>query len=154
MKTKTIQFEKKEGLNPDVWERIKGEIEFLPDGMYECVIRKPVRSLPQNSSLHKYCELRAEQLEGAGIKKIDLLTKMKAEMPWSMEGVKEDIWKVFQSFKGFGNKTSKLKTNEVTQVFDLCTQFFGDIMGLPFIDFPNKEELQKEKTYGKRQIKT
>lgn len=147
---KTISFDTRDQKIEEIISEVSGQLMFLPEGMYEVVIRKPARTLPQNASLHKYCELRATQLDDAGIKKVDLLTKMKAEMPWSMEGVKEDIWKTFQVFKGFGSKTSKLKTNEVTQVFDLCTQFFGEIMQLPFIDFPNEEERRREQRYGKR----
>lgn len=113
----------------------------LKVGQYTLEIKKPLRTNPQNNALHKYYELVAEALCDAGINKMDVLILMKTSMPWSPESVKEDIWKNFQKYKGFGDKTSKLKTDQVNKVYDLCNLFLSERVGIDHIPFPSKESL-------------
>jgi len=132
----TIKGRKKEGL-----EKALEYLDFIGDGLWEIEIRKPQRTDKQNNSIHKYCELVANELNEAGITKQDAIPLIKVSGIWSMQSVKEDIWKAFQWYLGLGDKTSKLKTNEVTQVYELTNQFLGEKLKT-HIPFPDKFDNQ------------
>lgn len=108
-----------------------------PLGEYEITIKKPSRSNPQNKAMHKYFAILSDELNKAGFTKNAVLTLLKSELPWDEEGVKRDLWGVFQEHLGLGKKTSKLKTNEVTKVYDLCNLFTSTKLNMDHIPFPN-----------------
>ena len=104
-----------------IYEKLK-EVKYkllveLSEGEYEIIIQKPVRSNPQNNAIHLYCSNLAKKLNDSGQSRNEVLNMLKTDLPWSLEGVKELLWKTMQKFKGYGTKTSKLKTNEVTEVY-------------------------------------
>lgn len=131
-------FSTENGLNWRRWCQIATAIKKLPKGKWEIVIQRQTRTLPQNNSLHKYCADRAEQMNDAGVSKVFALSLLRKELPWSGDTVKEEIWRVFQTHLGFPESTTKLKTDQVTKIYELCTLFFGEKLNLPLIPFPDQ----------------
>ncbi len=114
----------------------------LEEGEYELEIRSPKRTNSQNKAIHLYCEMVATALNDSGIDKKVVLSLLKESIPWSKETVKEDLWKNFQKYMGLGVKTSKLKTNEVSQIYDLVNRFLSEKLKLDYIPFPNEADRQ------------
>jgi len=112
----------------------------LPDGNYEIIVQKQVRTCTQNRAMHKYFELVAEALNAGGYTKIAVLAFLKKTMPWSKESVKDDIWRNIMIAVGLGDKTSKLKSNEITKVYEYANQFITERLKMESIPFPKKEE--------------
>jgi hypothetical protein len=61
-------------------------------------------------------------------------------IPWSEEKVKSDIWKVVQLAAIGKESTTKLETNEVSEVYDVINRHISSTFGL-FIPFPSKSNL-------------
>jgi len=93
------------------------------------------RTLPQNNSIHLYCEHLAAHLNASGFDMKRVLAH-KMDIPWSKQTAKEFIWNEAQ--KGQFNKVSstKLERDEVTQVYDVLNRFFSDKFGL-HVPFPS-----------------
>ena len=112
----------------------------LPDGNYEIIVQKQVRTCTQNRAMHKYFELVADALNAGGYTKIGVLAFLKKTMPWSKESVKDDIWRNIMIAVGFGDKTRNLKSNEITKVYEYTNQFLTERLEMESIPFPRKEE--------------
>ena len=91
--------------------------------------------------MHLYFTQVAEELEAAGFDKLAVLQLMKENMPWSPDSVKEDIWKNFMRFKGFGEKTSKMNSDQVTVIYELTNLFLTTRLGMESILFPSMDSL-------------
>lgn len=77
------------------------------------------RTSLQNRSIHKYCGLLAEAFNDAGLDMVKVLEQKDAEVSWSMDAVKDVIWRPIQ-LALFPDKpsTTQLETHEVTKVYE------------------------------------
>ena len=96
-----------------------------------------VRTLTQNSSIHKYCSMLAQALNEAGHYYEDTLFGLDVSLPWSMNRVKEKIWHVVQQVqyphavnKDGEPSTSKLNTVEVGEVYKIISQNIAAVRGV------------------------
>lgn len=90
------------------------------------------RSNAQNASLHLYFTQLAEQLNNAGY---TFTNALGMEIPFTMELIKESIWKPTQ-FEMFGTKTTtKLTTEMINQLIDVFSLHFGQRN--IYVEFPN-----------------
>lgn len=87
-----------------------------------------VRTLTQNSSIHKYCSMLAVALNEAGHYRRKKLFGNHVELPWTMNSIKEDVWHVvqFAMFPHAINEkgepaSSKLNTVEVGEVYKVIS---------------------------------
>ena len=95
-----------------------------------------VRTLTQNSSIHKYCAMLSEAFNEAGLDMQTVLAEG-TSIPWSEAKVKEDIWRTVQ-IAALGKKsTTELNTNEVSQVYDIVNRHISQTFGV-FVPFPNR----------------
>jgi len=89
---------------------ITNEVEELPDGMWECVIRKPKRTPKQNNTIHALFADLAVELEGLGIE-----YKMGNFIAsWTEDSAKEFFKQIYLN----GKKTSQVKSDIMAKATD------------------------------------
>jgi len=73
------------------------------------------RTTKQNKSLHKYCELKAQQLNDAGL---DMRVTLKPEisLEWTPESFKKYMLKAFTRLMYDKKSTTELTTKEINKV--------------------------------------
>lgn len=98
---------------------------------------KLIRTIKQNSSIHKYCDLLAKHFERGGL---DMQTVLERAVPvvWTMEAVKEVIWRRIQVAL-FPDKTSttQLDTKDVTKVYEQIARHMSTEFNINQ-SFPNR----------------
>lgn len=95
------------------------------------------RTKKQNNAIHLYCQLLADEFEEHGL---DMKQVIHADIPPTMELVKENIWRKVQE-KMFGKKsTTQLTTDEVSRVYEVINKAIGQEWGI-HIPFPSIENL-------------
>ena len=93
-------------------------IGSIPDGIYELKKFSQSRSLSQNSALHKFCQLLAEELEEKHIDK-RVFFKEPFFLSWSTMGVKDDIWRPTQQSLFSKESTTELsRSGEIDLIWD------------------------------------
>lgn len=77
------------------------------------------RTTLQNRSIHKYCGLLAEHFNGAGLDMVAVLKEKKTEVSWTMDSVKDVIWRSIQlALYPDKPSTTQLETHEVSKVYE------------------------------------
>ena len=106
------------------------------------------RTLQQNSALHKYFELLADELNTAGL---DMRRTLKpgVDIPWSQNTVKDFLWRPIQRAQLQKESTTELTTKDIDTVYDTLTRYLGEKHGLTVV-FPSIEEIMiEQKIEGK-----
>lgn len=101
-------------------------------------IEKRQRTLTQNAAIHKYFSMLCEELNSEGLSVRATLIEG-FELPWTDELVKEMLWKPVQKAIFKTISTTKLKTNEVSTVYDHINRKMIEMD--VFVPFPQKEDL-------------
>jgi len=98
------------------------------------------RTLQQNKALHKYLTELANELNAAGVDQKMFVDHLKGwEVPITKEFLHQ-IWKMKQDKMGMGDSTTKMTTDQVSQVYDTINNFVGTEFGV-HTAFPSMEEL-------------
>lgn len=95
-----------------------------------------VRTLTQNSSIHKYCSMLAETLNDAGLDMETVLAKG-TKIPWMEHTTKELIWRRVQIPLTGKESTTELETHEVSEVYNVVNRHLSETFGV-FVPFPNR----------------
>ena len=98
-----------------------------------------LRTSQQNKSIHKYCDQLAKAYNDAGLD-MKTVIDQQAEIPWSMERVKENQWRQIQTALGMPSSTTKLVSGEVTQVYEVLNRHTSSSFGIS-ISFPSLDSL-------------
>ena len=101
-------------------------------------IEKRQRTGKQNNSLYKYFELLADELNRKGLDMRKLL-KPEIEIPWNKNTVKKYIWSKIQKVMFQTESTTELKTDEVSQLFDVINRSMIDKHDV-IVMIPHKED--------------
>lgn len=104
----------------------------------------PQRTELQNRSLHLLFQLIADALNTAGLEKAVVLKGV--ECPWTKDSIKEDLWRPIQKAMLQKDSTTKLKTNEIDQVFDVLNRHLAKF-GI-HEDWPSIEEIMNKLRTG------
>jgi hypothetical protein len=107
----------------------------LPCGMWEMVIRKPTRTLKQNSCIHALFPDLATELDGLGVPN----KKGKLDIPWDEREAKE----FFIHAYNHGKRTSKSTTKEIADATRRCLDSINKGGGQLSIKDKGLEELLK-----------
>ena len=120
-------------------EFYKKERKIVELGMYQ-----HTRSTLQNSSLHLYCELIAKALNEAGYSKKEksILHDEMIEVPFTMDMIKDGVWREIQKTLFDVESTTKLTSRMINQIIDVITDWLST-KGIK-VDFPNRKQLLKE----------
>lgn len=100
------------------------------------------RTLDQNSALHKYFELLANELNAGGFYHKYFLGDKIIELDWTPELIKENIWRPIQVALLKKKSTTELKkVAEIDIVYEHLNRFFSNkpfFLHVPFPHDPNK----------------
>jgi hypothetical protein len=99
---------------------------------------KRKRTLSQNSAIHKYCEMLADELNAAGLD-MKIILAHHAEIPWTMASVKERLWKPVLKAMTDKNSTTEQNRNEVNDTYNALARHLSATRGV-YVPFPAKGE--------------
>lgn len=112
--------------------------------VYEVVKKRTdIRTVKQNAAMHKFFSLTAEQLNDKGL---DMKTVIKADVPWSMEAVKNYMWRPIQKAILDKESTTKLKKDEIDLIYNTMNRLLGEKFGI-HVPFPSIEQMIFEQNY-------
>ena len=96
------------------------------------------RSIPQNSALHKLCQMVADELNAQGKtqKLVIEMLKDQPEIPWTGPAVKENLWRVFQYAQIGELSTTQMSTMDPTPVHQVMMQWLSENFGI-YVDWPS-----------------
>jgi hypothetical protein len=109
---------------------------------------KPVRTIPQNSAIHKYYDMLADSLNNAGY---DVRAAMRhdAEIPWTRNLVKELIWRKVQLAMFDIESTTKLDTTQVSEIYEVINRHTAQTFAVS-VAFPSKDKQLPNKNWKKK----
>ena len=76
------------------------------------------RTALQNKAIHKYCSMLADDFNDAGLDMVAVLKEKEAEVSWTMDSVKDVIWRPIQLAMFKKESTTQLETSEVGRVYE------------------------------------
>lgn len=97
------------------------------------------RTLTQNAALHKYCKLLADDLNEAGLDMKQVI-KPGIDIPWTMESVKENLWKPVQIAVTGKESTTKPLTNEYNEIYEVLSRHLSMKLGID-VAWPTRESI-------------
>jgi hypothetical protein len=99
---------------------------------------KSKRTSLQNRAIHKFCGLLADKFNAAGLDMVTVLKEKETEVSWTMESVKDVIWRSIQ-LALFPDKpsTTQLETHEVTKVYEQIARHMSNRFNINQ-SFPNR----------------
>ena len=95
------------------------------------------RTLTQNRALHKFCQMLADKLNEAGLDQKKVL-KPEVEIPWTMEAVKEGLWKPVQEAVTGLKSTTKPETSQYSDIYEVLNRHLTTKLGV-HVPWPTKE---------------
>lgn len=135
-----ITFEKRGNmLIPYDKEEIE-KLNKLKDGIYQVKLSNlDLRTLAQNRAFHLYFNMVAVQLNNSGlyINKLIKENKYKADIDWSGDLVKNQLWRPIMEAILDKKSTTQLEKSEVDRVYNTLNRYLSN-MGIT-VAFPNAE---------------
>lgn len=134
-----INFIKKDGRLIPYSEKDRELIDKFKDGSVYVVDVKntSIRTLQQNKSIHLWCSQIATALNANNMYIKDTI---KTEVSWSMDTVKEILFKPIVKALYNKDSTTKLDKNEFEKIIDTLTLIFAN-RGVTLPAFPNRDKL-------------
>ncbi len=128
------------------WET-KEPVEFLlkhEGKTFWCEIGREtgVRTLPQNSALHVGLQLIADALNDSGLD-IRKVLKPEVDIPWTVESVKEYLYRPIQKIMTGKSSSTELDKAEPSEVFDVLTRHLAEKHHIEAIPFPSEANRNK-----------
>jgi len=100
------------------------------------------RTSTQNACLHLYCQQIADELGSRGIT-FEKFFKAGFEVPWTMEIVKENVWRKVQIAITGEESTTKPLTTDYEKIYDAINLKLSEWD--MYIPWPSKESLKGSK---------
>lgn len=101
-----------------------------------------VRTGTQNQALHLWFEMLAQELNESGYT-VQLVLKEKIDLDWSLESVKELLWRPAQKALVKKKSTTELdKTSNITTVWEHLNRHLGEKFAI-HVPFPDKSQIPK-----------
>lgn len=136
-----ITFEKRGNmLIPYDKEEIE-KLNKLKDGIYQVKLSNlDLRTLTQNRAFHLYFTMVAVQLNNSGLYINTLIKedKYKADIDWSGDLVKNQLWRPIMEAILDKKSTTQLEKAEVDRVYNTLNRYLSG-MGVS-VPFPNREK--------------
>ena len=99
---------------------------------------KSKRTLTQNAALHKYCELLAIALNDAG-QDMRKTLKQEVDIPWTMENVKNHLWRPVYSAMTQHESTTDADTSQYSEVYNVLSRHLSEKFGGLHVPWPSKQ---------------
>lgn len=93
----------------------------------------------QRAALHLGFDFLAKALNDAGLDKQAVFKVKKISVPWTKNGVKEDLYKPILEAVSKKCSTEDMDTIEPGEVWDILMEKLGASLGLEYIPFPSSE---------------
>jgi len=100
------------------------------------------RTILQNKSLHKYCELLAEALNDAGYEMKAVLAVKQVDIPWNKDRVKGVLWKPLQEAITGKESTTELNTVDPSEIYAILDRHISQNFGV-HVPWPCEESLYR-----------
>ena len=97
------------------------------------------RSPTMNRCLHLYCQLLADALNDGGLDFRETL-KEGVDVPWSMEMVKDHLWRHIQVVVTKKESTVKPTNAEYKEIYEILNRHISSKFGI-YVPWPNKSEM-------------
>lgn len=97
---------------------------------------KRKRTSTQNRCIHKYCKMLADELNTAGFD-MRVVLSHHAEITWSMDSVKEKLWKPVQKALINKDSTTDQNTAEVSAVYEQLSRHLSQSIGV-YVPWPSR----------------
>lgn len=96
------------------------------------------RTTRQNSAIHLYFQLLADELNAAGLDQRKVL-KPSIEIPWGGESIKEKLFKpIMNAMYPDKESTTQLTTDEVSKVYEVLNRHLAEKFSLT-VPFPSSD---------------
>lgn len=121
-----------------LWEALDNEsMQDQPGTIIEAESPSKQRTLTQNRAMHKFCQMLADTLNGAGYDQMKVL-QHDADIPWSQVTVKELLWKPVQ--KAMLNKESTTEANrkDYSEVHKVLCRHLASKLGITCPSWPSR----------------
>lgn len=107
------------------------------------------RTDQQRKAIEVYCRELADAFSGAGIDKRAVIEQFKqgVEIPWSQDGIKDDVWRVIQVAILKKESTVDLSSEEVSKVYEVVNRFTAEKFGVS-VPFPDRFFHELEVQHG------
>jgi len=99
------------------------------------------RSITQNAALHKYFTLLADELNAGGFDMRKML-KQDIDIPWTMESVKEHLWRPLQEVIVKEKSTAKVERADYSKIYDVWSRHLSQKLGV-FVPWPSVEVMNE-----------
>lgn len=96
------------------------------------------RSLTQNAALHLFCQHLADKLNEAGLDQRRTL-KPEVEIPWTMESVKENLWRPIQKSVTGIDSTTKPERSQYSAIYEVLNRHLAQRLGIS-VEWPTRGE--------------
>lgn len=95
------------------------------------------RTNRQNAALHLYCQMLADSLNDAGLDQRRTL-RQDIDIPWTMEAVKEHLWRPVQVAVIDKESTAEPDSDEYAKVYDVLNRHLISRLGVS-VPWPQRE---------------
>jgi len=109
-------------------------------------VKDKTRTLAQNSALHLYFTMLADELNSAGLDMKKVL-KPEVDIPWTLESIKNHLWRPIQKIMFNKKSTTELTKSEVTEVWEVLNRSLSSKHGIG-VPFPSEEQLSNPNNNG------
>lgn len=114
----------------------KNSLSTLKNGVYQVDVKNmDMRSIKQNSAMHKYFSMLSDKLNEGGL---TVSKTLKVEIEWTPISVKDLLWRPIQEAVLNKKSTAKLNKDEITKVYDVLNRALGEKFGFS-LEFPSRE---------------
>lgn len=96
------------------------------------------RTQTQNASLHVYCDLLAKELNEAGLDMKKTL-KPEVDIPWTMQSVKDFLWRPIQKALTKKESTTKPTTKDYVYIYEVLSRYLVQKHGVN-VPWPRKKD--------------
>jgi len=108
---------------------------------------RAARTRLQNRSMHLYSSLVSKELNDSGWTKKKYYEVKEVDIGWTPESVLDDIWRGIQEAMFQHRSTSKLKTEQVSEVYDRMSRHLSEFCNVT-PGFPDKyKEMEDQLGY-------
>jgi len=106
--------------------------------------KHPRRTLTQNASLHKYCTLLAQEMDGAGYDQRAVIDQFKDDfkIPWTMESVKHIFRQIAKAMYDC-KSTADLDTVQIQEVYRVFDARMSEITSIS-VAWPSEDAMIEE----------
>lgn len=134
-------------LEGDPW-KVRTAIREVVNSTEQIEEPKGNRTGQQNSALHVDCALIASKLNDAGLDMRKVL-KPTYNLPWTLESVKEHIWRpIMKSLYGHSSTRDLKKVQEIDKIHEVIMRELGEKHGVEWHDFPHDPNRDAEHMGG------